>query len=515
MFKKMIKGLGVFVTFFAFANVAKAAQVDVIDENSLRECVQTNNNICVLKENIQMTNSNIIIPEGNTITIDLNGKEITENSLNLSKGLFEISNNANLTMKDSSNGQGKVEAKTCYAALQVRANSKLTVENGTYLAKWYAISGNGTEHNTEITINNGTFKALETNEAPGIYHPQNGTLTINGGYIEGTLGIEIRAGKLIVNGGTIVGTAKPSTVNPNGSGTTTEGVGIAIAQHTTKLNTEVIINGGTIKGFTAVYQSNPQNNNQEAIDKVNISINGGNFEATQDGTLAIYSENKTGFIKGGSFNTDVTEYLSNLYKLELKDGVYKAIENKQLEITDNQTGETIAKLETETPLPNDYRLVIEENNNIVNEQILNETQKLVAENLKNLTFKNLDILKTYDIYVLDSQNEIVEMKNGKYYISVKVDEKLLKQYKYFKVVYIDENGKVTELLDAKVNNNMVTFVTTHLSTYSVVGYNADENIIDEETNPKTNDNIISYFIISAFSLAIIALAVKGLKESNN
>ena len=194
-------------------DIVKAAEkVDVKDETELRECFKVNDNTCVLTDNITLTTKQqISVPNGNKVTLDLNGKTITENNLNLTRGLFAAGNGSELIINDSSNGKGAITATNSWTALQVDANSKLTVNGGNFTGYWYALSGNGTEHDTTITINDGTFKVIETAEAPAVYHPQRGTFTINGGYFEGTLGIEIRAGKLIMNGGTIVATKAPTS----------------------------------------------------------------------------------------------------------------------------------------------------------------------------------------------------------------------------------------------------------------------------------------------------------------
>ena len=57
----------------------------------------------------------------------------------------------------------------------------LTVNGGTLQGYYYGISGNGTRHGTSVTINNGG--KIEGKYGTGIYHPQDGTLSINGGEI--------------------------------------------------------------------------------------------------------------------------------------------------------------------------------------------------------------------------------------------------------------------------------------------------------------------------------------------
>ena len=79
-----------------------------------------------------------------------------------------------------------------------------------------AIAGNGADNDgTIITINGGTLIGEMSNEAVekgyiacGIYHPQEGTLTVNGGniYVHGGAGIVARAGAATINNVNIVTT---------------------------------------------------------------------------------------------------------------------------------------------------------------------------------------------------------------------------------------------------------------------------------------------------------------------
>ena len=202
----------------------------------------------------------------------------------------------------------------------------LTLNGGTVVSlegnKYAAISGNGNKHGTRIVINSGTVRADKNNAA--IYHPQLGSLVINGGDIEGGTGIEMRAGTLDLSGDAVVaGVLKPTTVNPNGSGGTTEGAGIAVAQHTTKLPIAVNVSGGTISGFSAIYESNPQDNSVDDLAKVSLSVAAGTFKAINDGKLAVYSQDKEDFVTGGTFNTvlDTAYYDEGIYQQNVQDAV--------------------------------------------------------------------------------------------------------------------------------------------------------------------------------------------------
>ena len=143
-----------------------------------------------------------------------------------------------------------------------------------------------------------------TSTGHGMYLAGYADTTVNDGNVAGDqTGIEIRAGKLTVNGAAVTGNGTPTSVTPNGNGSTADGAGIAVMQHTTRLPIDVTISDGTISGYTALLQSNPQNNPADSIAKVNINVTGGKFAAINGGANAVSSDNKRITISGGLFNT--------------------------------------------------------------------------------------------------------------------------------------------------------------------------------------------------------------------
>ena len=81
------------------------------------------------------------------------------------------------------------------------------------------------------------------------------------------------------------------------------------------------------------------------------------------------------------------------------------------------------------------------------------------------------------------------MENGKFTISVKVDEDMANKYKAYKAAYINDECKLEEVIDADEKDGYITFETSHLSTYSVLGYNATTT---EVQNPQTYNGIMNY-----------------------
>ncbi len=250
--------------------------------------------------------------EGN-LTINLAGHSITASS-NWSGGnyIIGVKRGATLTINDSSSG-GSIKTGNndkIYAAVIVTLTGEdnetnaanLIVNGGTLEGYYYGIAGNGTRHNTVITINGGNITG--TNGA-GIYHPQDGKLTIRGGNITGQdTAVEIRSGTLNISNGTFTSKANSYEEEENGSGTTVSGAAIAVSQHTTKKAISVTITGGTFIGPNAFSETKVQN--QDSTENVTIDIDGGTFKGE------IKSDDCTGFISGGFFfdedgkpNTDI------------------------------------------------------------------------------------------------------------------------------------------------------------------------------------------------------------------
>lgn len=301
---------------------------------------------CVLSDDLVVTEQ--LIVQGQ-VDLDLNGHTISvPDNIQITSGVIGVRRGASLTIRDSGT-TGKISSGALtYAAVALTipgesatgSKATLIVEGGTLEGRYYAIVGNGNRHNTSITINGGTLRGLEVNDNVGIYHPQEGTLIINGGTISGATGIEIRSGSLTVNGGTIEGTGSPVSVTPNGNGTTTVGAGIAIAQHTSVKDIDVKIKGGTISGFSAVYESNPQNN-ANVTDQVSLVITGGNFQAINEGTVSVYSEDLEDFIVRGTFNTALDEdYINDESDIKESNGSYIIGSEHYTEIDDESNDST-------------------------------------------------------------------------------------------------------------------------------------------------------------------------------
>jgi len=250
------------------------------------------------------------------VTLDLNGKTITAADSFVGDTVFTVLRNGKLTINDSK-GTGKITTglnESVYSVVKMTKKgesatgdvAELVVNGGTLEGYYYAITGNGGRHDTKVTINDGKLLGLNPKDNLGIYQPQNGILNINGGEITGLTGVEVRAGKLVVTGGKITGTASTLKYESNGSGSTSIGGGITIAQHTTTLAIDAKISGGEISGKEALYVVFPEANPNKEIVKVEVS--------------------------GGKFNTTVKDFLKENYAVKKVDNKFEVYEKYNVRI---------------------------------------------------------------------------------------------------------------------------------------------------------------------------------------
>lgn len=173
------------------------------------------------------------------------------------------------------------------------------------------INGTIKEDTGDVKITLDGAKLLNKEGGNGMYLAGYADTTIENSIIEssveGSTGIEIRAGKLQISNSSIIGGNGKFEYIPNGNGSTSANVALAIVQHTTKQLLSVNVNEGTIlTGSMALAQANPQKNGVEDIKKITVSVNGGIFHGD------IYAENLQKFIKKATFDKPVEEeYLAS------------------------------------------------------------------------------------------------------------------------------------------------------------------------------------------------------------
>ena len=232
-----------------------------------------------------------------------NGKIVLE------KGMIESTKQSGVTMASGLFQMDGGYVKATGNAVSLLGGGKGTycefVMNGGILEAngGSGIGGNGSAQPTEpgqipygyttCTINGGTIYANSPGFSVGIYHPQFGTLDINGGKIisKNGAGIVIRAGNLTVDNCTIITT---------GTGTGTAG------------DSDRVIQPSPIVADTAA--GYPM-----ASEGYKAEINSGTFQADEGVPAVVDTVNETGdgsrepvlSIQSGSFSSNVAEYCSD------------------------------------------------------------------------------------------------------------------------------------------------------------------------------------------------------------
>ena len=269
------------------------------------------------------------------ITLDLAGQTITAangNSNDKGIGSIQVKNGATLTLVDTI-GNGKIASNSNYGTdhtggiinvgtdssfimesgrietvreeasnngqfgVVLGKNASVTINGGTIESGWYAISGNGSKEDglpkygdTTITINGGE---LISTADYAIYHPQVGTLQINGGTIRGASGaISMNDGVLEITDGTIESEAKVVPSGEPAFSDGTSGQGQAAVNVRAKYGKVIVtITGGDfIAGTTpeGVIVPCVMDGHAESVYQGSaISISGGHFSNTEgmDGYL--------------------------------------------------------------------------------------------------------------------------------------------------------------------------------------------------------------------------------------
>lgn len=221
-----------------------------------------------------------------------------------------------------------------------------------------------------------------------------------------------------------------------------------------------------------------------------------------EGTLYVVAENKAAYnALMSSFVVD-DYYVSynpttKIITISDKNPIFENNENTGSGSTEEEEQEEVvvnhtisnenASFTSEDELDTNYVLVTED----ITSDLTEENIADIENEVKDSKFTNL-----YEISIFDSNNVIVPMENGKFTIKLKLTDEM-KKFNSFKVVYLDDQYELVDILSANVDGDYLVFETTHLSKYGVLGYNVE--------NPNTGDNILLSILL--LSLSVIGLGV--------
>ena len=292
----------------------KAAKIGRTEYATLTEAVdaaQEGDTIEILSD----VTESIEIAAGKNITIDLNGKTLTNTD-----GKHTIENNGTLTVTDSSTDKsGKVDNVSHAKIPLVNTDFGIAILNGGTFDRsledgnrkgnsCYTIQNHGTMTiNDGVTVNNNG--AYSSNIVNGYQSTDAATastttptLTINGGNFSGGAAVvkNDEKGQLEINGGTF---SQSSYLIHNWN--------------------KVTINNGVFNGSIAAILNTHESGNTNAIGE--LKINGGNFNGKIDSVYPGWDAyaSKDISIFGGTFDTDVSKYATaDRTVMQNPDGTY-------------------------------------------------------------------------------------------------------------------------------------------------------------------------------------------------
>lgn len=540
---KIMKKISLFIfaliSMFAFTFGVSA--LDVNDEASLREALSKGGDV-KLTENITTSTKRIIIDKD--VNLDLNGKTLTS--------LIDVTSNKTLTISSSVEGgkfvalaneysdEEKKDVETVYAigadnakvivnSGDVSSNDKqygfyalnggtIIINGGNHTTGSAVLSGNNTTGAMSFAVNGGT---LTTKYGPAIYMAGPIDLTITKGTING--GISLRMGIVNISGG-VINAATTSLDSPkeyffySGNAWFADALYVYGGTYTTDIKgqtnkLELNITGGTFN--VANGQGSPiAIYDLGKVEQVmNVKVSGAKLttNATTRTSFDVINLKDLGLVKDASetYTCDKTKCKAGTQTSTSTYGVYS---NKHILTTSNGTytlkpnvkAETDGvKFESDDAFSTEYTLVVAPK---TEKEVKDVTTKLTEAYKDNKKVAGLKLISLHEISMyLD--NEVVPMENGKYTISIPV-AKDLRNFKNYKVIYVNEAGEIQETIDAKLVDGKVVFTTTHLSTYGVIGYN------NPTMNPETSDNIVTYAVILCASIFALGSAVTLRKRYN-
>ena len=301
------------VTTMAWAD--DVAKIDGTGYATLQAAVDaaTTGQTIVLKDNVTLTAS-LIVAGDKTVTLDLNSYKITA-AMN---GPHMICNAGNLTITDSSENKtgeiAKIGAETNFGyvienhgtmTLDRCKISSTSVKSSAIENGWYTASENTAGTSCIMTIQNA--EVVSVNAAGGLYTVKNDDY-----------------GVMVINGGVFTN-------------------GVAGAGAVLNWN-DLTINGGTFTGASAVRTLKSGSSDFE-IGK--SQIKNGTFNGIID-TLDNYNTGITIAVTGGTFSTDVKEYLAEGKILQKNGDTYTAVTN---------SGITSGTYTAKPTVPDGYKVV--------------------------------------------------------------------------------------------------------------------------------------------------------------
>lgn len=221
----------------AMKDAPAGSTITLLDDCSIASTIETTKNYTLDLNGHTITSDGqraLWIKSGNVIINSTlaGGKIIVPTISNHDSSVIRVgSNETNAAVLTVENGV-TISADECYGITVFGTNSETLTVNGNVETKIRpAISGNGSAGLASTNITIGSTANITTTNEVAIYHPQAGSLTVDG-TVTGAGGIEIKGGSLTVGEhATITATDKTPSHVANNDGSSSRGYAIAIVEN--------------------------------------------------------------------------------------------------------------------------------------------------------------------------------------------------------------------------------------------------------------------------------------------
>lgn len=514
--------------FPLFVNAEVFNDVSTIEE--LTESINDGESVKLIN-NLDLSSVGLVIPSGVSVTIDLNGNEISvisEYGQNI-----RVSEGASLTVMDSG-GNGKIYT---FGPMQnngrgvIDVNGTFTLNSGTIEA---LLDSNSTGANVNAIVVSKENSAAEYNDSV------TAKVIINGGTINSTSSAITNHNsfggntKIIINGGTINSTyygvysnytagSIPAEHDVEISGGTfntglasvyiaSSSFAYSDSSHNKNIVPDLIITGGTFNtsedinaiSFNLYNQSSVSD--EEVLKYFDVNISNAKFSSD-----AAYLKN---FIKSGWYlESQTTNDYYIISQISLDSTLYEEpskVESPTVYIKNFDSVNSIifASIAADSEIGNlllnsssdpSVEILIDETDDLT-DSVISEMEKLIGDGTL-LTFFNISVSLTIDDIEKNLENLTEEIE-----LSIKLPEDFINYEEDITRTFyvIREHDGVIEKLETSIDGDTISFSTDKFSVYALA--------YEDVANPDTSDNILMFVAIAGISIVAILTILKLRKE---
>lgn len=422
---------------------------------------------------------NITIPKDAELTLDLNGKTITN------AGGHTITNNGTLTIGDySGSGKGTIDNIT-HGKAAIWNNGTMTVYSGKITRSQEAGTESGANGNSYyVILNHGTMEMGEDNgDNSGIKVEAKGSFSslFENGWYNGNDNTSKKNSVLKIYGGTYTGGINTVKNDDYGELTIEDGLFTNVAQAAFMNWNIATVNGGTFKSDKyAVVNSGY---GADSADKGQLTITDGNFEskdaAISSADYALNFGNVS--ITGGTFTTENDAPIIDTVSEELMKT------DDKLEVS----GGTFSEAVEDKYLSDDVKYVAESSKGFSYAETLDKAAEAAGENgtieIKENSGDTDKVASLYNVeYYKENLNGEYELAETTEEVKAYVGEKVTAEEKEYENYEIDKDNK-DSVLSAEVEKIAVENGKPKFTTLKVY-YNLVKHNVTFNTNGGTEVN---------------------------